>query len=774
LEYFSPQKQVTKAMTERQGVIPLPPGEVHVHYNPKLSSEAAQQPQAQQVAVFDAQRNDDCPNGSVLDINPHFVVYAVKNGLIRILHRTSTIKHLLRAHEGRRVTDIKFFLRGDVVGTVGGSAVIWRIFERGQEIVAEKLLEIPDSLLSITRLIWHPFNPNQFWLIHRDRENKNIATLVETTRISTVAHTREGHAVCSLFSTDVVMEGAIQIISESDLTDLDWSSRDPGHILTSHVDGSIKLWDLKASSTKSARGCVPVVCKFTIQESFPVSRCFFLPHYNLSRNHGNSMAEIITTVFCTASHGNSIISIWSPFTESTLPSKFQIFQIEGNECDYNISMAYGQSFLQSPREPGAFFLLMSDRRGGNVYALSVKSMWVENDSRHPLLEGFDYVVPFSTKYATYSWSVVVSPSVDIDETAADTGLDFDIRFYALQSKMVQDMSIPHYMLLPPTSLWEADTPGLRVELLTAGSNGICLEENMYDEDYELDENDEVEDDDYTAPHPSSLPTPDGISYAVGNDNPFANWLGNLAINPTMSEVQIPVKSTSSKVPALPLQAQEPVNQYSVPPGLFSEPTANSRSRSLESPNLLSPSEIFSSNKTEEPLVKHQKDATSKKMESQRNLSPPKAKLNQKKKVNSYPIPIPMADGKIAVLKKDTENQGATAVQSDISRVADLEDVVKKALVAHFRAQEKVMIAEIQRTVKQEVKQSMLPELNKVICNTVEQSTVRPLLSSIETLLQKAPDVNSSQIADAVLKGVETPLNEAFTEVCVRIVHVIVY
>ena len=43
--------------------------------------ESAQQPQTQQIAVYEATPNEDCINGSVLDVNQHFVVYAVKNGL---------------------------------------------------------------------------------------------------------------------------------------------------------------------------------------------------------------------------------------------------------------------------------------------------------------------------------------------------------------------------------------------------------------------------------------------------------------------------------------------------------------------------------------------------------------------------------------------------------------------------------------------------------------------------------------------------------------------
>jgi hypothetical protein len=64
-----------------------------------VSMEAAQQPQAQQIAVYEAKPNEIWINGSLLDVNQHFVVYAVKKGLIWVLHRHLTMRTLLRGHQ---------------------------------------------------------------------------------------------------------------------------------------------------------------------------------------------------------------------------------------------------------------------------------------------------------------------------------------------------------------------------------------------------------------------------------------------------------------------------------------------------------------------------------------------------------------------------------------------------------------------------------------------------------------------------------------------------
>ena len=174
-------------MTEQFGGTPLPPvssdGTLKVWFDPYCHRSTPQQPHAQQVAAFEAVPNDDCINGSVLDVNQHFLVYAVKNGLLRVLHRASPVRALLRGHTSK-ITDISFFQSGDVLGTVGGNLIIWRIFHRSPDILSEKLLEIPNTLSGMSRLIWHPFNPNQFWLLHHNAANTTVATLVETTRIT--------------------------------------------------------------------------------------------------------------------------------------------------------------------------------------------------------------------------------------------------------------------------------------------------------------------------------------------------------------------------------------------------------------------------------------------------------------------------------------------------------------------------------------------------------------------------------------------------------------
>mmetsp|Transcript_57805 Transcript_57805/g.62449 ORF Transcript_57805/g.62449 Transcript_57805/m.62449 type:complete len:136 (+) Transcript_57805:125-532(+) len=61
-----------------------------------------------------------------IDVNAQFVIHTVKHGLIRVMHRHSAMRALLRGHHHQQVSNIKFFSNdgksGDVVGTIGNTA----------------------------------------------------------------------------------------------------------------------------------------------------------------------------------------------------------------------------------------------------------------------------------------------------------------------------------------------------------------------------------------------------------------------------------------------------------------------------------------------------------------------------------------------------------------------------------------------------------------------------------------------------------------------------
>lgn len=360
---------------------PLPPPSTGAGatYTPSLalSSKKAPQPRTSAVAHFSSLPNDGIGNdslltrkngnnsndsttsplptaGRLLAINSHYIAYAVKKGLVRVIDRRTAAKTLLRGHgENTRIVDASFFggeggasqdkvgvasvwkelaeshwrrrreLEGgdsrvggganadafpsggngpavtpdasDILATVGGKGdgacvLIWRIHGGGNHVGqakaaetmgAEKLLELRFSLAA--RILWHPFNPNRFLLLHRNggsagaadgnqgnngkrRRYRSVATLVDTTRLVTYPHATEGHTVCDCVPSTAAEDdgnarsdeewtfpGASQFYVTLDqgqgdqplagANDVAWSSKDAKHVLTAHDDGKVRLWD---------------------------------------------------------------------------------------------------------------------------------------------------------------------------------------------------------------------------------------------------------------------------------------------------------------------------------------------------------------------------------------------------------------------------------------------------------------------------------------------------------------------------------------------------
>ena len=376
------------------------PVDIVLNIDPLISQ--AQQPQTQQIAVYEPTPNEDCINGCLLDVNPHFVVYAVKNGLIRILHRHSAMRALLRGHAGQKVTDIKFFLDGDVLGTIGSKGpgdstlIVWRVFEQSPEIQSEMLLEVSSSGLeapdlTMSRLIWHPFNPNQFWMMHSTPTSKQVATLVETTRIQTRLSddvgdgTTSQHAVCQWHSPYCVMDGALQLqdATGGTLTDLAWSGRDARHVLTVHDNGTIILWDLKQKAAPNEESnteedvTVPKKLCVLQEDGIPHSRCCFMPHEQ-SVGQESSLSTSLTTCFVTASQQNSVVTLWSAFTATganaqqlqyPVPTKLQTIHmvpdpVATQPTSFVMNVCYGPAPPNAA--PPSCFLLLSSRQTGRL------------------------------------------------------------------------------------------------------------------------------------------------------------------------------------------------------------------------------------------------------------------------------------------------------------------------------------------------------------------------------------------------------------------------
>lgn len=719
-------------MAEPFGTTPLPTSSggspVAAYYAPQDFASSAQQPQTQQIALFEASPPPSL-NGRMVDVNQHFVVYAVKNGLIRVLHRHSPLKALLRGHKGQIVTDIGFFQDGDVLATAahsdtGSSVFIWRVFERSPEILSEILLEISSSASRISRILWHPFNPNQFWMMHTNSTGKVIATLVETTRITTTPGV-ESHACCDWYAEDIIMEGAVQIVSTGSLTDLCWSDRETRHVLTVDDAGQVCLWDLKKLSA-TGEATVSPVCLSTIDESpSSLSRCLFLPHESAVRYRTR---EPWTSCFVTAQDDNRVLTLWSSFGPSSKPEKLQVVGVEPAAESYLVEVCSGPA--PADASPPSCFLVVADRTSGSILAFHCRSEWNadEGKNKKALLIGCDYVVPFTTVHPTYSWSVLTVPTTDISEEELNDqgGLIFDMKLFCYQPTVVQSVTLTSYMCLPPEHSWTDPTPGVRVERLldvhSAHVSEIGSDEGVvFDEDYDLgEENGDDDDDEFVdAPEPSALPTP-GFSPPVGStpapalaNNPFANWLGAIAS-----------KSTGAPGPVPPPPPPPPgmATMTPTPPPMPSDPTPPPLAVDSEEEAFLSPMDIIGrktleTTKAGTPTISNRKN------------EPPK-----KKAAKTQP----------QILKRDERAAPAAAAVPSPSNGNDL-------------------AREVRNAIREEIQSTVLPFVEKTIVQSMQTSVLQPLQASLARLGNDGVKVDNDALAKGVASSVDEPLRMAMAE-----------
>jgi enhancer of mRNA-decapping protein 4 len=786
------------------------PVEIVMHMDPLV--DIAQQPQTQQIAVYEPTPNEDCINGCLLDVNPHFVVYAVKNGLIRILHRHSAMRALLRGHAGQKVTDIRFFLDGDVLGTIGSKGpgdstlIIWRVFEQSPEIQSEMLLEISSTSmqapeLTMSRLLWHPFNPNQFWMMHSTQASKQVATLVETTRIQTrlsedVGDGSSQHAVCQWHSPYSVMDGALQLQDASGgLTDLAWSGRDARHVLTVHDSGTIILWDLKqkdvVNDDESAGQDVTIprkLCVLREDDATPYSRCCFLPHEQ-SVGQESTLSTSLTTCFVTASHQNTVVTLWSAFKvppsnaatanaplQYLAPTKLQTIHmvphpLTSQPTSFVMDVCYGPAPPNAA--PPSCFLLMASRQTGRLFALHVRSVW-SNDTvqqtqpqqQRALCVGVDYLVPFQLKHAIYSWSVVCSPTQDIaeEEIGERAGLIFDMKCFSYQSKSVQCLTLTSYMCLPPEHAYKngkyqgiVKVGPLTGKYAIAGSAENCdivptavtsLDAD-YDEDYDVEDEDELED----ARAESEAPPPiGGLFPSTGGplaQNPFANWLGAIAGANAAAQNPPPPPNPSDMEDAVTETFLSPVE-------MLAGGSADTAVATGQPTRTTTPSKQQRSS---------QKKAKGRSRSPKRSKSP-KGKKNEDK--NPFP------DGKVTILKR--EPNAATTLPSEpvapplppdprlIANPAILAAAgipLAPPLPTHNASVDMAAIeSQISKAVAETMTSAMVPAVNMAIQESFA-ALARPLRTSMDNLSKQGVSVNQDELKNAL--NIEAPLKAAMAD-----------
>jgi hypothetical protein len=747
-------------MSELFGTTPLPVNldpsaslaTLHVLYDPSMASskDASQQPIQQEIASFTAENADFSINGaSVVAVNQHFVIYAVKKGLIRVLHRHSSMKSLFRHHQNETVSDIQIFQNGEVLAsvsatgngpTVSSKAVIWRVHERASDIMASPLLEIQSLSIRMVRVIWHPSDMNQFWLMHSRGDSHKIllmATLVNTTRITTKPDPASKHPIAEFSSAASLQQGPSLLFSDSfsnSLQDLSWCGSDSQYAVAAYENGDVVLYDLNTTNAQVSPDdglsniSRPAVLQ-KVNQGSSVTRCIFLPHFDALTSNSMSGSDPTTkepaqpysSCFLTGGDGgNAEFTLWSPFSPRSPPIKIQVVRIASPSRSYVLNTCFGPA--PATGAPPSCFVTACCREFGAIYAFHLKSAWSLNQK--PLLVGSDYVVPFSTNYPILSATVTCAAASDISEEVMleQGGVIFDMKLFVYQTAVVQCLTLTSYMCLPPAITFTDSALGVTVtRTLVSACHDQAVVEALPDdmvgfsdnfEEYDVeDDKDECVD----APEPVSLPEPNGVtskgtsSVLPDSKNPFANWLGAVAATSLGNSWE------SSAVSHL---TKPDVNL--VPPAVSStvSPTM------IEKSSMLSPMEILGM--------------------------------------------IPLASTSTKGITSKTESEGLLPKQTHLAGVDD-SDVIKDSASDRIPSS-----SEIRAIVREEMQSVMVPLIHHEMANFLEpmSATLPSIRDSVEQLVRQLDDESllncdrADSYASAFALTLREPFRASFSE-CIR-------
>jgi len=471
----------------------FPPTSYRITYNyDNVKEFEFPQPQTSTIAHFSSTLSED--NHQSIDVSPSYIVYAVKNNLVRAIDRRNAQRTLLRGHSSP-LSCLRFFKTkpnvvpsgSDVLGSVGGgpggqrTVFIWRLFAPAEnEISGEKLLEI--RLDGARKMMWHPTNPNRFLIVTGSSRNM----LIETTRLVTMTDSEGGHAVC--LGNDGDLGNSMDIAKDDIIVDCDWNKENV-HILMTALEKSekVQFWDLSGWGSK-------IDCKSNLKVK-DISSCFFVDHKK--------------GTFITGSNRNIELVLWSSFSES--PTQLQVFNFQSNlNTSFHVLMCDS-------------YLLVADKHVGNLHTIKIK-----NDT-------FASFSPFSIKHPIVSWSL------------STHFVSQEICLFCVQSKSVQMLLLKNNMLAAPSSFTNSFPPHIKVETkedvlssdslpahISNATNGDPLSSEQV-ADYEDDNGSnseydyEKDKDNFPPPPPPTALPPPGLEGTLPT-NSFSNWLGSLATN----------------------------------------------------------------------------------------------------------------------------------------------------------------------------------------------------------------------------------------------------
>jgi len=544
---------------------------------------------------------DFCPSlsGKLVDWSEKFIVYVVKNGLIRAIDRRSGARTLFRGHQGsnNHVRDVSFMNRkSDILATVGdldsGTGVlIWRLYQTHStdELGADCLLALRCTG-EASRIVWHPFDTNVLMIAHG-----KMVSIIESTKLHTKPSQGSTH-VCQLMN-DTHAPGQILLKGHHDLiTDMSWSKTNVNFLLTSSLDGQVKAWDRQSSS-----------CVWTISlNKSSITRCICMP------SPGNGVGPFLVS---SQNDKCTTMTLYSSTptsnTMATPPAPSHVLDLftsgySSGRASFCVAACFPPHEKNlEPSDKGAFILV---------------SRFQDASAEHPLLFvfhavatkptefKFTKVTPFKLLMPVQSWSTGFDIRIednDEDDVSKDK-MAFDITSLTAQTKAVQILRVRPGICA--SNISSSDAVGRGVKIVSAAapqpdeSLPVVIETYVPTDDHEddvtelIDENEdgdngyEDEDEDnamFASPPPGVAP----------GATPFANWLGAIAGGGAAAPAPPPPQTVNNK-PVMKLR--EIPMPPSAPPVFKAQEITTKSSMDGAGSKLLTPTEMLKMNQQSPP------------------------------------------------------------------------------------------------------------------------------------------------------------------------------
>ena len=768
--------------------LPVSQNQKVVHYDTSANTvpEAPQPTATLPIAHYTSTEPGFPYSGSLIAVNQQYICYVTKGGLIRVIDRRNAARTLLRGHGAGKtvkntqiVYDLQFFSSSsDVLATVGGigetgksGVIVWRIFStvgNMESIQSEKMLQIN---FPANRLVWHPFTPNMFLVLrennstgHIDKDNSSQlfeAVQIETTKLLTLSHPTEGHAVCDAFlpspsgennpSGDRSVADIIQPLfgarmrgHNGALTDVCWS-QDATQAFTCDTEGVVKVWDLTmASHTTDKLGTILVTCVLTVQAENPgvsLSRVFSLPNFNLSQ--GMAPRRDFVPSFVSTSQSNTKVTLWAPTLQmNEFPQKLQTIVFDQTQVEQPLRFNAMHCNCLGPNTSGELhFFMFSDKTNGRLYSVHL----AKSGNR------FDFVTPFKLLHPVFSWSSLVS-ALDVQEFLDLSGEELsrnstgqaqpgsEISLFCVQDKAVQQIKLLPSICFP--SYAESVSVSYAVSLNDEKADNDDFQAEEYDlgDDVIEEEVPETDHNVVTSGLPPGLdifPAEQKSDEASGGA--FSNWLGSII-------------SGKAAIP-------EPIKAVSPSPA----PIIDSEQNNGSSGHLLTPEEVMSKHVNQEPIpdLEKNKDSAESKLKETSDMKQPKAVKKQPKSRDATPPPV----GKISILKREdkqisVESLSKTAISGD----GDLEALLNKVVSSSLKRRDAQLHAEIQKTIKNEINESVIPALGKCVTQTIENTVTKPLQVALANKSKEGSQLKTKEVVKAITESMSKPVSDAFENV----------